>query len=123
MAIQKDPTVNLIDEQSIAAGSSASSGWRDISRVELETIVGKITNGATAPTVRPVFTVEVASSGAGTDATEVYRALGGVTNDAVYPFRHHVDVTARFYRVTIDNTGESTQAITGRAWANRVGAR
>ena len=112
---QSDTT--YVSSQSNAAGSSKTSGLVDVSASYGGSIIGKITNGATGPTLACEVVIEETIDG-GTRYVEVFRKKATTTADAIMPFKYSFDPDCQGLKVTFD--GNTGQAVTVYAAGSRT---
>lgn len=120
MALTKSGS-NIVSSQSSSAGSSAdavNSGDVDVSGAYQAVIAGKVTNGATGPTVGCTVNVYVSR-----DTTNYFlfqTIVTGVTNSAVYHFVFTLPDSTTYAKIGFG--GNTAQAVTVIADLHKITA-
>ena len=109
MAISKTNTSLAAAVTTVGAAANVNATEWDLSALFDGTVVGKITNGATAPTTTPLI-VFYAGESTG-QKREVWRMSGDLVANSVTPIVFQVRKNFKFFNVTI--TGGNT---TGSTW-------
>lgn len=120
MALTKS-TAAAQSSTSNSAGGTTTGSWIDVTGAYSVSVLAKITNGGTGPTVAASVAVDLSTD----NGTTVYASVGGkkvagTTNSAVYSFLFTLPPDTMYLRtVFTDNTG---QAVTVQADITKITA-
>lgn len=104
MAIAKTSFSMAAAATAVAAATSVNATEWDLSALFDGTVVGKITNGASAPTTTAPLVIFYAGETSGTKR-EVWRMSGDLVANSVTPIVFQVRKNFKFFNVTITGGG------------------
>lgn len=117
MPINKEAT-NFLTSQTLGAGATITGSAFDLREKFGTAVFGKMTNGANAPTVGPLFIVQVSTDNFDLDTQEVFRGIGDTTALSVTTLLFRIPPEVLYARIRFENN--DGQSITVEATGHTI---